>query len=313
MDRLDAMKVFVVTLDEGSLAAAGRKLGRSPAAVSRAIAFLEERVGTELLHRTTRSIKLSEAGERYAATCRRVLAELEEADVAAAGERAVPRGTLTISAPVISGELVLRPILDAFLDTYPTISARVMLMDRHVNLIEEGIDVALRIGHLEDSSMIALRIGEVRRVVVASPRYLKQHPRIEQPADLAKHQMITMANLTNSWTFAPAPGSSVPRTVQFTPRLTTNSTRSAVASAVSGLGVTRLFSYQVAGRVQQGELEVVLAACEDPPMPVHVISPQGRLSLPKVRAFVDFAVPRLRTQFAHLAKELADCNAAARS
>jgi len=312
MDRLDAMKVFVVTLDEGSLAGAGRKLGRSPAAVSRAIAFLEERVGTELLHRTTRSIKLSEAGERYAATCRRVLTELEDADVAAAGERAVPRGTLTISAPIISGEVVLRPILDAFLDEYPTVSARVMLMDRHVNLMEEGIDVALRIGHLEDSSMIALRVGEVRRVVVASPRYLKQHPRIEQPADLAKHQMITMAHFTNSWTFAPAPGSSVPRTVQFTPRLMTNSTRSAVASAVSGLGVTRLFSYQVTGQVQQGELEVVLAACEDPPMPVHVISPHGRLALPKVRSFVDFAVPRLRTQFARLAKELADCNAAAR-
>jgi DNA-binding transcriptional LysR family regulator len=312
MDRLDAMKVFVVTLDEGSLAAAGRKLGRSPAAVSRAIAFLEERVGTELLHRTTRSIKLSEAGERYAATCRRVLTELEDADVAAAGEHAVPRGTLTISAPIISGEVVLRPILDAFLDAYPTVSARVMLLDRHVNLMEEGIDVALRIGHLEDSSMIALRVGEVRRVVVASPRYLKQHPRIEQPADLAKHQMITMAHFTNSWTFAPAPGSSVPRTVQFTPRLMTNSTRSAVASAVSGLGVTRLFSYQVTGQVQQGELEVVLAACEDPPMPVHLISPHGRLALPKVRAFVDFAVPRLRTQFARLAKELADCNAAAR-
>jgi DNA-binding transcriptional LysR family regulator len=313
MDRLDAMKVFVVTLDEGSLAAAGRKLGRSPAAVSRAIAFLEERVGTELLHRTTRSIKLSEAGERYAATCLRVLTELEDADVAAAGEHAVPRGTLTISAPIISGEVVLRPILDAFLDAYPTVSARVMLMDRHVNLMEEGIDVALRIGHLEDSSMIALRVGEVRRVVVASPRYLKQHPRIEQPADLAKHQMITMAHFTNSWTFAPAPGSSVPRTVQFTPRLMTNSTRSAVASAVSGLGVTRLFSYQVTGQVQQGELEVVLAACEDPPMPVHVISPHGRLALPKVRAFVDFAVPRLRTQFAQLAKELADCSTAARS
>ena len=152
MDRLDAMKVFVVTLDEGSLAAAGRKLGRSPAAVSRAIAFLEERVGTELLHRTTRSIKLSEAGERYATTCRRVLSELEDADVAAAGEKAVPRGTLSVSAPTISGEMVLRPVLDAFLDTYPTVSARVTLIDRHINLIEEGIDVALRIGHLEDSS-----------------------------------------------------------------------------------------------------------------------------------------------------------------
>jgi DNA-binding transcriptional LysR family regulator len=313
MDRLDAMKVFVVTLDEGSLAAAGRKLGRSPAAVSRAIAFLEERVGTELLHRTTRSIKLSEAGERYAAICRRVLGELEDADVVAAGERAVPRGTLSISAPNISGELVLRPVLDAFLDTYPTVSARVTLMDRQVNLIEEGIDIALRVGHLEDSSMIALRVGEVNRVVVASPRYLKQHPRIEQPADLAKHQMITMAHFTSSWTFAPAAGSSVPRTVQFTPRLTTNSTRSAVASAVSGLGVTRLFSYQVAEQVQRGELEIVLAMCEDPPMPVHVITPHGRLSVPKVRAFMDFAVPRLRSQFARLANDLANCNAASRA
>jgi DNA-binding transcriptional LysR family regulator len=306
MDRLDAMKVFVVTLDEGSLAAAGRKLGRSPAAVSRAIAFLEERVGTELLHRTTRSIKLSEEGERYATTCRRVLTELEDADVAAAGEKAVPRGTVTISAPIISGEMLLRPILDAFLDAYPTVSARVMLIDRHVSLNEEGIDVALRIGHLEDSSMIAMRVGEVRRVVVAAPRYLKQHPRIEQPADLAKHQMITMAHFTNSWTFAPLPGSSTPRTVQFTPRLVTNSTRSAVASAVSGLGVTRLFSYQVAQQVQQGELEIALANYEDPPMPVHVISPHGRLSVPKVRAFTDFAVPRLRGAFARLAKELGD-------
>ena len=313
MDRLDAMKVFVVTLDEGSLAAAGRKLGRSPAAVSRAIAFLEERVGTELLHRTTRSIKLSEAGERYAAICRRVLGELEDADVVAAGERAVPRGTLSLSAPNISGELMLRPVLDAFLEAYPTVSARVTLMDRQVNLIEEGIDVALRVGHLEDSSMIAMRVGEVNRVVVAAPRYLKQHPRIEQPADLAKHQMITMAHFTSSWTFAPAPGSSVPRTVQFTPRLMTNSTRSAVASAVSGLGVTRLFSYQVAEQVQRGELEIVLAMCEDPPMPVHVITPHGRLSVPKVRAFMDFAVPRLRSQFTRLANDLANCNAATRA
>jgi DNA-binding transcriptional LysR family regulator len=313
MDRLDAMKVFVVTLDEGSLAAAGRKLGRSPAAVSRAIAFLEERVGTELLHRTTRSIKLSEAGERYAATCRRVLTELEEADVSAAGEKAVPRGTLTITAPTISGEMVLRPILDAFLNAYPTVSARVMLFDRAVHLIEEGVDIALRIGQLEDSTMIAMRVGEVRRVVVAAPRYLKQHPRIEQPADLTKHQMIAMAHIPNSWTFAPLPGSSVPRTVQFTPRLVTNSTRSAVASAVSGLGVARLFSYQVAEQVQRGELEVALAACEDPPMPVHVISPHGRLSVPKVRAFTDFAVPRLRSAFARLANDLANCGADARA
>jgi len=303
MDRIDAMKVFVVALDEGSLAGAGRKLGRSPAAVSRAIAFLEAHVGAELLHRTTRSIKLSEVGERYAASCRRVLTELEEADIVAGGERATPRGTLTLSAPTVSGEMVLRPVLDAFLDAYPTVSARLMLVDRAVNLIDEGVDVALRIAELADSSMVATRIGEVRRVVVAAPRYLKQNPRIEEPGDLAKHQIITMAHIPNSWTFPPLPGSSVPRTVSLTPRLVTNSIRGAMASAVGGRGVALFYSYQVAEQVQKGELEIVLVGHEPAALPVHVITPQGRLAVPKVRAFIDFAVPRLRSHFARLEKD----------
>jgi DNA-binding transcriptional LysR family regulator len=147
VDRIDAMKVFVAALDEGSLAGAGRKLGRSPAAVSRAIAFLEARVGAQLLHRTTRSIKLSEAGERYAVACRRILTDLEEADIIAAGERSAPRGSLTLAAPVRSGEMVLRPILDAFMDAHPAVSVRLYLLDRQVNLIDEGVDVALRIAH----------------------------------------------------------------------------------------------------------------------------------------------------------------------
>ena len=313
MDRIDAMKVFVVALDEGSLAGAGRRLGRSPAAVSRAIAFLEAHVGAELLHRTTRSIRLSEAGERYAAACRRVLAELDEADNVAGGERAAPRGTLTLSAPVISGEMVLRPILDAFLDAYPTVSARLMLVDRAVNLIDEGVDAALRIGELADSSMVATRIGEVRRVVVAAPRYLKQNPRIEEPGDLAKHQIITMAHLPNSWTFPPLAGSSAPRSVQLTPRLVTNSIRGAVASAAGGRGVALFFSYQVSEQVQNGELEIVLAGHEPAALPVHVITPQGRLSVPKVRAFLDFAVPRLRSHFARLAKDSGNRGADIRS
>ena len=313
MDRIDAMKVFVVALAEGSLAGAGRKLGRSPAAVSRAIAFLEAHVGAELLHRTTRSIRLSEAGERYAAACRRVLAELDEADNVAGGERAAPRGTLTLSAPVISGEMVLRPILDAFLDAYPTVSARLMLVDRAVNLIDEGVDAALRIGELADSSMVATRIGEVRRVVVAAPRYLKQNPRIEEPGDLAKHQIITMAHLPNSWTFPPLAGSSAPRSVQLTPRLVTNSIRGAVASAAGGRGVALFFSYQVSEQVQNGELEIVLAGHEPAALPVHVITPQGRLAVPKVRAFLDFAVPRLRSHFARLAKDSGNRGAAIRS
>ena len=304
MDRIDAMKVFVMALDEGSLAGAGRKLGRSPAAVSRAIAFLEAHVGAELLHRTTRSIRLSEAGERYVVACRRVLAELEEADIIAGGERAAPRGMLTLTAPVVSGELVLRPVLDAFLHEYPTVSARLLLLERAVNLIDEGVDVALRIAELADSSMVATRIGEVRRVVVASPHYLKQNPHIEEPGDLAKHQVITMAHLPNSWTFPPAAASSVPRSVQVMPRLVTNTIRSAVASAVDGRGVALLFSYQVAEAVRNGELEVVLAGHEPAALPVHVIVPQGRLTVPKVRAFMDFAVPRLRSHFARLEKDV---------
>src|SRR5689334_4073003 len=158
MDRLDAMKVFVTALDEGSLAGAARRLRRSPAAVSRAIAFLEAHVGTELLHRTTRTMKLSEAGERYAAACRRVLVELEEADLCAAGERAAPRGTLTITAPPISGEEILRPIVDAYLRAYPAVSVNFVLLDRHANLVEEGIDIALRVGELPDSALVAIRV-----------------------------------------------------------------------------------------------------------------------------------------------------------
>jgi DNA-binding transcriptional LysR family regulator len=246
VDRLDAMKVFVVALDEGRLAGAGRKLNRSPAAVSRTIAFLEEHVGTELLHRTTRSIKLSEAGERYAAVCRRVLTDLEEADITAAGERSAPRGTLTLTATVFIGEPVLCPIIDAMLDAYPAVSVRLHLLDRYVNLIDEGIDVALRTGHLADSSLVALRVGEVRRVVTAAPRYLARHPRIAEPADLAKHPIITFADLgLDSWSFPPINGSSGPRIVHFTPRLIVNSIRGAIVSAVNGRGVTRVLSYHI--------------------------------------------------------------------
>lgn len=305
MDRIDAMKVFVAALDEGSLAGAARQLKRSPTAVSRALAFLETHVGVELLHRTTRSLKLSEAGERYAAACRRVLIELEEADILAAGERSAPRGILTLSAPPISGEEVLRPIVDDFLDLYPTISVRLLLLDRPVNLIDEGVDIALRVAHLPDSSLIAVRLGgDVRRVVVASPRYLADHPRIREPADLAKHQIVAFTNFgLDSWSFTPAKGSSIPRTVHFTPRLVVNTVRAAVASALVGRGLTRLYSYHVAGYVKDGRLKIVLADAEHPPLPVHLLTPPGRISVPKVRAFVDFATPRLRSEFARMAAE----------
>jgi DNA-binding transcriptional LysR family regulator len=305
MDRVDAMKVFVTALEEGSLAGAARRLKRSPTAISRAVSFLEAHVGVELLHRTTRSLKLSEAGERYAAACRRVLIDLEEADMLAGGERSAPRGVLTISAPPISGEEVLCPILDDFLDLHPAVAARLVLLDRPVNLVEEGVDVALRIGDLEDSSLISIRLGgDVRRVVVASPRYLASHPSIKEPADLAKHQIVAFSNFgLNSWNFTPAKGSSIPRTVQFAPRCIVNSVRAAAASALAGGGLTRLYSYHVAEYVRDGRLNIVLADAEHSPLPVHLLTPHGRMSVPKVRAFVDFAAPRLRSEFTRLRTE----------
>jgi DNA-binding transcriptional LysR family regulator len=307
VDRIDAMKVFIATLDEGSLAKAGKKLGRSPAAVSRAIAFLEDHVGMPLLHRTTRSMKLSEAGERYAVACRRVLADLEEADIIAAGERSVPRGMLNLTAPVAAGETILRPIIDDFMDMYEEVSVRLHLLDRPVNLIDEGIDMALRIAHLPDSSLIALKVGEVRRVVAAAPRYLAQHPPINDPGELSKHQIVAMTHFgIDSWSFPPLESSSVPRAVQFSPRFVVNSIKAAVDSAVEGKGVIRMFSYHIAREIAEGRLQIVLEKDEHPPLPIHLIAPHGRLSVPKVRTFVDFALPRMRADFARLKNAAAE-------
>jgi DNA-binding transcriptional LysR family regulator len=215
-----------------------------------------------------------------------------------------PCGTLTLTAPLVSGEEVLRPILDAFLDAYPAVSARLYLLDRPVNLIDEGIDAALRIAHLPDSSMVAVRVGEVRRVIVAAPSYLAKHPRIDEPDDLAKQQIIAFSQFgVDTWSFPPVDGSTIPRSVHFTPRLVVNTVRAAVASAIEGRGVTRPLSYQVAKHVRDGRLRILLRSDEHAPLPAHIVTPQGRLSVPKVRAFVDFVVPRLRAQFARLAAD----------
>lgn len=302
MDRIEAMRVFVTALEEGSLAGAARRLSRSPAAVSRAIAFLEDHVGAPLLHRTTRTIRLSEAGERYAEACRRILTELEEADLLAAGEAAAPRGLLTVSGPLVSGALVLRPILDAYLAAYPALRARLLLLDRQVNLVDEGIDVALRIAYLPDSSLIALRVGDVRRIVVASPAYLRGKPPITQPADVARHDCIAMTGFgQDSWTFSPAIEKDPPQQVKIAPRLVVNTVEAALGSAIDGYGLTRVFSYQAADEVRAGRLVVVLRD-ETYAQPVHLLAPEGRLSVPKVRAFVDFAGPRLKAEFARLAQ-----------
>lgn len=299
MDRIDAMKVFVTALDEGSLVGAARKLGRSPAAVSRAIVLLENHVGAPLLHRTTRVIRLSEAGERYAAACRRALVDLEEADMLVADEKSAPRGVLSVTAPVFGGEVILRPIIEAFMDAYPEIGVRLNLFDRPVNLIEEGHDVALRFAAVQDSTLTAEKVGEISRVVVAAPAYLDSGPPIIEPADLADHWIIAMARFgVDSWSF---PGAPLPRTVAIQPRLVVNSARAAIASAVEGRGVTRLSSHHVAAELKAGALRRVLEKDEPPPLPVNLVTPHGRQAIPKVRAFADFVVPRLRAAFEGLA------------
>ncbi|WP_308910825.1 LysR family transcriptional regulator [Pseudokordiimonas caeni] len=298
MDRIDAMRIFVTALDEGSLAGAGRRLNRSPAAITRAITFLENHVGIQLLHRTTRSIRLTEAGERYAAACRRVLNDLEEADIEAAGEKAAPRGLLTITSTILSGNQILRPIIDTYLDIYPDVRVQFIQLDRIVNVVEEGVDIALRIAHLPDSSLIAVKVGEVRRILVASPDYLAANPPVLTPADLTSHRCIPMSAFGHDgWTFPTANGSGSHK-VPIHPRLMVNTMDAAIASATEGHGIAMVMSYQVADALRDGRLKTILDDHEATPRPVHLVMPAGRLSMPKVRAFVDFAVPLLKEEFA---------------
>ncbi len=300
LDQIHAIRVFLAVLDTGSLTAAGQRLRRSPAAVSRALDFLEAHLGVELLHRSTRSVRLSEAGARYAAAARRVLADLDEADLGAAGEGAAPRGVLTLTGPQVSGARILRPVIDDFLALHPAVSARLLMLDRHVGLVDEGIDIAMRIAELPDSSLTAIRLGSVRRIVCAAPSYLAGRPPIATAADVADHHCIAMTVFGQDSWMLPGPDGRM-RGVRIAPRLIVNTVEAAAASAVEGRGLTRLFSYQVADELADGRLVPVLA---DPPaaaLPVHLLTPEGRLGVPKVRAFVDFAVQRLRAVFDRIA------------
>lgn len=292
MDRWQAMRIFARVAETGSFAAAGRQLGLSPPAVTRAVAALEEAIGTRLLTRTTRVVRLTEAGGRYVEDCRRILADIAEAEAAAAGAYGTPTGTLAVTASVLFGEIYVLPILTEYLDRHPAVSIRGLFLDRVVNIVEEGIDVAVRIGHLPDSGMAALRVGAVRRVVCGAPDYFARHGIPADPGELARHRIIAPTGATASldWRFGPGASRSV--TVQ--PRLACNTNAAAIAAAVAGWGITRLLSYQVAGLVAEGRLQRVLADFEEEPLPIHVIHPEGRRAAARVRGFVDLAVERLR-------------------
>lgn len=293
MDRFQAMRVFVAVADTAGFAPAARKLHMSPPAVTRAIAVLEERLGVLLFHRTTRQVRLTEAGSRFLEDCRRILADLEEAEDSVGGAHRAPHGLLSITASVRFGAMVVAPMALEFLDRYPEVSVQTLFMDRVVNLLDEGIDVAVRIGPLPDSGLTAIRVGSVRRVVCATPAYLQARGIPQAPEDLAAHDIVVFSALNPrpEWQFRGPQGDVA---VPLSTRLTVNMADVAIAAALAGRGLTRVLSYMIAPDLRAGRLQIVLADHETTPLPIHVVYQEGRKAPTRVRAFVDFMVERLR-------------------
>ncbi len=293
MDRCHLMSVFVAVAEAESFAGGARRLRMSPPAVTRAVVALEERLGVRLLTRTTRVVRVTEAGARYLEDARRLLIEMEEADAAAAGVNATPRGPLAVTAPVLFGKLYVMPIITEYQAAYAQTTVSALFVDRVVSLIDEGMDVGVRIGPLPDSSLRAIRVGRVRRVVVGAPAYLEAHGIPRTPEDLAGHCLVAASGIspTNDWVLE---SSGEKRTVRVAPRVVVNTNDGALAAACRGYGLTRLLSYQVAPQLVSGELRTVLGDFEGPDLPVHVIHREGRHGSAKVRGFVALAVERLR-------------------
>ncbi len=289
MDRIEAMQAFVAVADLRGFASAARKLGLSPSGVTRLVAALEERLGARLLQRTTRSVALTDAGARYLERARRILAEVEEAEGAAESERTRPSGRLVVSAPIGFGRLHVSPIMTTYLKRFGEVSGELRLSDLMINLVEEGVDLAVRIGHLADSSLVARHVGEMRRIVVASPAYLKAHGEPKTPEAIRSHQTIQFGGTTPppDWRFV-REGKDI--RVTPVPRLMTNSADAAIQYAVAGGGLTRVLAYQAADAIRRGRLRIVLAKFEQPPLPIHIVYPTSRLLSAKVRAFIDLVV-----------------------
>lgn len=292
MDRHLAMRVFVKVADAQGFAEAARQLHMSPPAVTRAVSALEETIGARLLTRTTRSVKLTEAGERYLEDCRRILAAIEEADAAAAGSFATPSGTLTVTSSVLFGQIYVMPIMMEFLDLYPKVTGRMIMLDRVVNLVDEGIDVAIRIGHLPDSSYSAIKVGTVRRVICGAAEYFAKHGIPEDPSALVDHRIVAATSAWTSLEWRFGRDGSLP--VQVKPTMFCNSNEAAIGAARAGWGLTRALSYQVGPDLVSGKLQIVLEEFEQEPLPVHIVHPEGRNASAKVRTFIEFARERLK-------------------
>ena len=301
MDRFEAMRIFVAVADARGFAPAARQLGLSAPAVSRAIVALEEHVGAQLLRRTTRSVALTDVGERFHADCKRILAELGDAEASASGAHAALQGPLAITAPQMFGRMHVTPVVLDFLARHPQVSARTFFADHIVHLFEEGFDVAVRIAHLPDSGLTAIGVGHVRRVIVAAPGYLAERGVPRTPADLAQHDGIGVTvhgGVVAPWALHPPGRKDKAEREIAHPRmqLSANSGEVGIAAALAGRGLARALSYQVAEHVLAGRLCIVMADHEPAPIPVQVVYVDGRKAAAKVRAFVEFAVERLRRQ-----------------
>lgn len=298
-DRLDTMTILIACLDAGSLSAGARRLGIPLATVSRRVADLEARIGTRLVHRSARGLTPTDAGEGYVAACRRILEDVDEAERIAAGEFTVPSGLLTLAAPIVFGRMHVVPVVSAFLKTYPQIDVRLDQADSLVNLHEEHIDVAVRIGHLPDSGLRARRVGDVRWVCCASKAYLAEHGRPASAQELTQHDCVSFAGhmAAGKWRFGPRHSE---RQVLVRTRMVVNTAEAAIDAAAAGVGVARVLSYQVAEAVGTGRLELILRDEEPDPLPVNILY-GGGLVPRKVRAFVDFAGPPLETALTRLA------------
>jgi DNA-binding transcriptional LysR family regulator len=293
MDRLEAMSIVLAVVEAGSLSAAARRRGSPLATISRKVSDLETHLGTRLLNRSSRRITLTDAGRSYVAACKRILEEVEEAERSASGEYSAPKGDLTITAPIVFGRLHVLPIVIEFLTAYREIDVRIMLADGIANLLEDQIDLAIRIGELPDSSLVATRVGLIRRVVCGSPAYFAARGMPRSPDELASHDCIAFEGLTSprTWTFRKGKSD---LSVTIHSRLIVNTAEAAIDAAVAGVGVTRVLSYQIADAIRAGTLAVALQEFEPTPWPVSLIY-AGQVLLPlKLRAFLDFAAPRLK-------------------
>lgn len=293
MDKLEAMRVFVEVAECQSFVAASRKLDLSAPAVTRSIAKLEHALDVRLFNRTTRHVRLTDSGARFFEDAKRILEEVEQAVATVSGSYAEPRGILTVTAPVLFGQIHIVPILTEYLQDNPSVTVRALFYDRISNILEEGLDVAIRIGHLKDSSIYATQVGCVQKVVCASPAYLKKRGVPEHPAALADHEIIHASTVESSttWRFEAKGGREA---VKISPRLHCSQNGAAISAARQGLGITRLMSYQVGEDCNEGSLVRILRDYESKPLPVNIIHLEGRQANAKIRSFIDLAVARLR-------------------